>query len=728
MPERRTQPNVTLGAFVLLLGLCGLPGCSESTPPSPEGSGQQTGQTGQQEQAENTPDPGEAAREAERDSLRGELSQSLNRLALSRGVETRMRQVLEVEGRITLRTWRREVLLELYGEQDFRTLFLSPEESAGLADSLLMELRAAHQHALNADVYRLDRLDRAADEFTSLAVPTPPEWPLTDMVLDSLGETRDVAPAVLAEQLAGIHDGQGDTDVAAAFDTYSSQVAVSLGASVEFELLLADAFLSYARDMALGNTNRLTEGELLELGGTGQVVADRLREAFRSIAAMDVPQFEDYLEALIPSYPQYPLLMEQLARYRGLVEAGGWQRVQPRSLELGSNNSRVSQLKERLAIEGYYEGPIDNNYGEALAAAVTSYQESHQMPVTGQSHNMFWGSINVPADQRLAQIELTLQRWRESRIGDDPYYVFVNVPDFHAELWRDGERLTRFRVVTGNRTQECDPETGLMRYVNATPLITAQIEYLVYNPYWNVPDRIRREELDLELMENPSWLQENGYEVVLTNGAPRIRQLPGPENALGAVKFIFPNIHNIYMHDTPRQRYFDFPIRAYSHGCVRVHEPLAFAEVLLRQDNNWDEERINRIREAAVERTVRLSTAVPIHIEYYVVRIDDQGRTNFLSDIYRYDRIRLGDVNPEDGVCEPVVVENEEAIVVNWEGDGTANLPDGTVVHADGTVVLSEARLAEVNGEIPEPEELVAPIDPTTVDTATEGEAGDIGP
>jgi len=728
MAERGIQTIVTLGA-VLLLGLFGLAGCSDSTPPSSGTPEEDNTQASPGEEAENTPDPGEEARQVERETLRGELAESLNELALRKGVETRMRQLLEVQGRITLRTWRREVLLELYGERSFLPVFLATEEGVGLGDSLLMELRAAHQHALDATPYRLDRLDQTADEITVLPVPNAPEWPLSDSVLDGLGATQNTPATVLAEQLAGIHDGQGDTDIVAALDTYGSQVAASLGTSVEFELLLADAFLSYSRDMSLGNTSRLTEGELLELGGAGQVVADRLREAFRSLAEMDVPGFEAYLEGLIPTHPQYPLLMEQLARYRSLVEAGGWQRVQPRSLELGSNNSRVARLKERLAIEGFYEGPIDTNFDEALAAAVTSYQESHQMPVTGQSHNMFWGSINVPAERRLAQIELTLQRWRESRIGDDPYYVFVNVPDFHAELWRDGERLTRFRVVTGNRDQECDPETGMMRYVNATPLISAQIDYLVYNPYWNVPERIRREELDLELMENPNWLQENGYEVVLTNGAPRIRQLPGPTNALGAVKFIFPNIHNIYMHDTPRQRYFDFPIRAYSHGCVRVHEPLAFAELLLRQDNNWDEERINRIREAAVERTVRLQTSVPIHIEYYVVRVDEQGRANFLSDIYRYDRELLGDVNPEDSLCEPPVpVEGEEAIVVNWAGDGTASLPDGTLVHADGTVVLSEARLAEINGETPTPvEEPVAPVDVPT-DGEPDGEPGDIGP
>ena len=573
-----------------------------------------------------------------------------------------------------------------------------------------------------------------SETIDALVIPEPPHWQVEGPAFDSLFELGVRDATELARRLTDAVDPAHAPAITESVRAYSESVASQITEAIELELLLADAFLSYARDMQLGNTNRLSEGELLELGGAGQVVADRLREAFRTLATFDQSDFGAYLEDLIPKHPQYALLMESLAQYRPIVEAGGWQRVAPRNIHPGSTHTRVRQLKERLAAEGFYQGLIDNIWDETLTAAVTLYQETHQMPVTGEVHNIFWSSINVPAERRLAQIELTLQRWRESRIGDDPYYVFVNIPDFHAEVWRDGERLRRFRVVTGNRVQECDPETGQLRYANATPRISAEIEYLVFNPYWNVPDRIRREELDLELIENPAWLAENGYEVVVTGGAPRIRQLPGETNALGTVKFIFPNDHNIYMHDTPNRRYFEFPIRAYSHGCIRVHEPMGFAEVLLRQDNSWDEERINRIREAGTERTVRLSTPVPIHIEYYVVRIDDAGRANFLSDVYRLDRERLGDMPPETDPCEAVPVV-EEALV-SWADDGSAALPDGTVIFVDGTVELSEQRMLELGIE-PGTEEgvEVAPTDGQAPPTdglvepdTTEPDPGDIGP
>ena len=725
---RTTILLILLPWFLVTCNRGGSDGSGEGNSPA------QISETAEQEPVQ-PPDPEEQQKEA----LRVELGPALTELAVRAAAEDRFRIFLEIQGRIPLTSWRREVLLELYGERGYQTIFVAQGgRSEGFAEPLLAELRAAYHHALDSRTYHLDRLDALDEVVDALVLPDPPQWRLDESAFESLFALGVRDGEELAARLVDAGDPGHVPELRTSVQSYADSVASHINQAIELELLLADAFLSYARDMKLGNTNRLSEGELLELGGSSQVVADRLREVFRTIASFDRTAFSAYLEDLIPKHPQYGLLMESLAHYRQIVETGGWLRVPPRDISPGRTHARIRQLKERLTTEGFYEGVIDNTWDETLTSAVIQYQETHQMPVTGEVHNIFWSSINVPAQRRLAQIELTLQRWRESRIGDDPYYVFVNVPDFHAEVWRDGERLRRFRVVTGNRVQECDPETGGLRYANATPLISAEIEYLVFNPYWNVPDRIRREELDLELIENPAWLQENGYEVVVTGGSPRIRQLPGETNALGAVKFIFPNDHNIYMHDTPHRRYFEFPIRAYSHGCIRVHEPMGFAELLLREDGSWDEERINRIREAGVERTVRLSTPVPIHIEYYVVRIDDNGRANFLSDVYRYDRERLGDLPPEAEECEAVEVVDEG--MVTWAEDGSASLPDGTVVFVDGTVEMSEQRMLEL-GLTPVGEEgaVVAPIGGKNDDSPTdesdtdesdtdEPSPGDIGP
>ena len=727
-PFSRSVNLLIVALLALLVGACSQ-GEGEV---GPEGAAQEAGADQQGASAGPVAVESQAPARPDRGAVIAGLGAELATQALSRAVEQRMTHLLEVEGRVPLRSWRRGVMAELYGEHGYQLVFVEPGATeVTLGETLVAELSAASHHALDAEPYRLPRIDELRARVDALALPSAPEWGFTEATIE------DVAAAVeRGADLSGAATGllAGPTELRTLFDGHVSQLSASIGPTVELELLLADAFMSYARDMALGNTNRLSEGHLLEVGGAGQVVADRLREAFREVATLDVAGFGTYLEGLIPKHPQYSLLMANLSRYREIVDAGGWSEVRPRELRMGRTHSRVGQLKNRLAVEGFYEGPIDNVYDEALHDAVTAYQETHQMTVTGETHNLFWSSINVPAERRLRQIEVTLGRWRESRIGDDDYYIFINVPDFHGELWRDGERLHRWRVVTGNRTQECDPETNRMRYANATPLISAQVEYLVYNPYWNVPERIRREELDLELMENPAWLTENGYEIVVTTGAPRIRQLPGEDNALGAVKFIFPNDHNIYMHDTPNRRYFDFPIRAYSHGCIRVHEPLQLAQILLTQDGSWDEERINGIRELGTERVVRLQTPVPVHIEYYVVTVDEQGRPHFLSDIYRYDRVRMGEL-PEEGEECDLAPEVDEALVV-WNDDGTAQLPDGTQVLADGSVVLSEQRLAGEEGlEVLDGDPTLgqapsdAPSDaPAQQTTGQSPDPGDIGP
>ena len=643
--------------------------------------------------------------------LEQQLESHLDELIFLAAWERALRHELSESTYNFLRDYRKRMLLPLYEEEAFRPVFaelMGPINER--AYPLLGELNAAYQHALDPTPYMLDEIAEAQQAVETLEL-TGPIWPLPEDVFEALVEhavemdwlQSDDRMERLARAAVGLEGSSPTPYLAVAYEELGPELDEVLTPLVTFELRLVNALLSYAFDMADFNVSQLTYAELQDLGGALELQRERLRNRFRDASGSTPTSFARQLDDLVPQHPQYALLMQSLAQYRAIVEAGGWVRVSPRSLHEGSVSSRVRELKERLQIEGYYDGPIDNVYDEALTQAVTSYQESHQMDVTGETHNMFWSSLNVPAERRLAHIELTLQRWRESRFEYEGYYVFVNVPDFHAEVWRDGERLARFRVVVGNNTRECNPETGLMELANATPLIRAEIEYLVFNPYWNVPPRIRQDELDLELMENPLWLQENGFEVVVTETGPRIRQLPGEENALGQVKFIFPNLYNIYMHDTPLRRYFRLPIRAYSHGCVRVHEPLEFAELLLTQDGHWDAEEVQAIIDSRVETARHLDAHVPIAIEYYVVRVDDEGRTNFLSDVYRYDRERLGEYEPEPCVIEELI---EEELVI-WNEDGSAVIPDGTIIHADGNVEWSEERLAEYDGIPPvfEPEE-----------------------
>jgi len=304
-------------------------------------------------------------------------------------------------------------------------------------------------------------------------------------------------------------------------------------------------------------------------------------------------------------------------------------------------------------------GPKDDRFDEPLSEAVEAYMVGHQLDPKRGLYKELFSSLNVSAEQRLKQIDLTLQRWRESRIGDDPDYVFVNIPDFHAEVWRDGKRAMRFRIVVGNTTRECDPETKSWKYANATPLQSARMTYVTLNPFWNVPPRILEEELLPEQLEKEDYFEKLGIERVTIRGEEVVRQKPGEDNALGLVKFMFPNPHSTYMHDTNKKAFFSYPVRAFSHGCMRVQDPMNLLEHVLTEDGQYDAAKIDKIfednkrSEEKKETTLTLKTPIPVHVEYYVVRVNDEGHAEFLSDIYKYDRDRISPPSAESLRCVP---------------------------------------------------------------------------
>jgi murein L,D-transpeptidase YcbB/YkuD len=575
-------------------------------------------------------------------------------------VGTPLRYLLLEEGDST-QLRRKAFLAALYAQRDWRPVFVDGAGLTPQAEALLATLDRAAEHALQRETYVRPALADALETLRALA----PAWGARPPLALSRDERRALADALEEATVAAAdrpdlaalehllsRDDEALTELRALHGDRLRLARAVRGQAAIAEALLADAFLAWAFDQRHFNVSMLDDD--LTDRERDAVIAERMRTSFEEIVGAASPEAAAaVMDFLQPHHPQYPLLMAERARYAAIVEAGGWERVAPMTLRRGHRHARVAELKQRLAVEGYYDGPIDEVFDAPLEEAVRDYQETHQFEVTGESSQSFWNSLNVPAADRLAQIELTMQRWREARAGDDPYYIHVNIPDFHAEVWRNGERLTRFRIVVGNTQRVCDPSTRTLRYANATPIQTATMSYVVLNPHWNIPSRILEEELLPELVEDETYFAENGIERFTENGITRIRQIPGPSNPLGRVKFMFPNPHDTYMHDTSRPQYFRYPIRAFSHGCMRVENPLDFLELLLRNDGQWDEARIERIFESGVETSIRLNTHIPVHVEYYVVRVDDEGRANFLSDIYRYDRDRLNPPDPSELRCEP---------------------------------------------------------------------------
>ena len=487
----------------------------------------------------------------------------------------------------------------------------------------------------------------------------------------------------------------------------------------------------------------------------------RIKASLENLLTAEKP--EQVVADIWPAQPQYRALVKEYVRYRGIVEAGGWEEVdEARRLKKGQSKSVVKDLKERLQVEGYFpaDAELTKKFDDKLEKAIEEYQKTHQLDVTGEPHRVFWRSLNVSAEERMKQIALNLDRWRRSNIRHDrdETYVYVNVPDFHAELWDEDERQMRFEIVVGNNDWVEDEETEEKYKANRTPLpIAAYIDRAIYNPYWNVTPRVRTNEILPEVAEwveksyvrkyeqyledkerydalrktlgassssggdttltstsntgvgstgaatgssssgtdtadadgssdarseaamkahwaahpdvypywnaetgeidvsttiegkVPGWYAENDYEVMHPGKSwEYVRMTPGDHNALGLVKVIFPNLHDVYLHDTNAKPLFKRTIRAFSHGCMRMSEPLAFAEYLLRRDKQYD---TNNVDEAIKEGTylpVFLKRQVPVFVEYHTVRVDDQGRANFLADIYDYDERGIVIPDPDE--------------------------------------------------------------------------------
>lgn len=309
---------------------------------------------------------------------------------------------------------------------------------------------------------------------------------------------------------------------------------------------------------------------------------------------------------------------------------------------------------------------------QALFDAVKLYQETHQFRANGKPGPQDWRSINVSAERRLAQIELSISRWRDTFYDGEADYVFVNVPDFHAEVYADHELQMRFKVVVGNNNRVCDAKTKKWNYPNATPVQMANMDHMIINPSWYVPTRLVEESLKPNMKRDPNWFENNGYEEIkMPGGRTAVRQKPGENNALGLVKFIFPNPHNTYMHDTPQKHYFNFPTRAYSFGCVRVHTPLDFARFLLEFDDKTENIDFDALLESGQSRMVRFERPLPVFTEYYTVRVDSEGHAHFLADIYRYDERDMSEDPDAWGTCTPGTRRRADS------ADGSSEAPAG---------------------------------------------------
>ena len=566
-------------------------------------------------------------------------------------------------------------MLEFYTERDFTPLLLSGTELNEPAQLLLSEVQQVKRHALSENDYPIDRLRKALDQLeqekAELAngiisldeddIEKAVNWVKTENILPD-------DPELDARMAAFLLSENGSPRLKQAVKDRTDSIAANIDTVINAEVLLLDAWLKLARDIKFNNFNAVTEEEAAFLGETPtddqkrELVIKRIRQHlkdFGNAIPNGIESTADLIRKTYPPHEQYAKLLDIHDRYEKIVEDGGWTTIKPAAIKKGKNSETARALKKRLSIEGYYHGPDDDIYDDALSEAIVTYKETHQMETLKSKDEMgddFWKSLNTPAKERLQQIDVNIGRWHETFLQDVNYYIYVNVPDFQLEVWKDHQLQRRFPVVVGNSGKGCNSETKRLYLLNATPLQHAKMHYVEYNPYWIVPPRIEHQEYLPKILEDPNWLKEHGFEYYTENGRTVLRQLPSETNSLGRVKFIFPNKHSTFFHDTPLKGLFKRPIRAFSHGCMRVQDPLELAELLLKNDGQWRNNIPKEIEDLQPKR-FNFKERFDVFIDYYTVRVDKDGNACFLADPYRYVRDVIDPPDPKTLKCTPKASE-----------------------------------------------------------------------
>jgi murein L,D-transpeptidase YcbB/YkuD len=527
-------------------------------------------------------------------------------------------------------------------QREAALLFVQANGLSPRANTLLQTLHKVEQHGLFPADFHLPAIE---ERRAMLASALPQAFSLSDEERAALRSWLQTRPSDAVEsdlQLILDPEQSPIPTLQARLQQSLQQLQQRQALLAELELLLHDAVLEYAFTLSLHRLWGLPATVRTSLGAE-RIWRERALELFRQLRHEDIAVLLDRLQ---PKDHRYLALQTVLPKYQEIVAQGGWPTLElaPKEMPLrrGARADVVATLELRLAAEGYDPGERDGVFDNALAQSLKEYQRRHQLKDDGAVDEEVLHSLNKSAEHRLAEIENAMERIRDTRIGNEDYYVYINVPSFMGEVWKAEQRLHRFKVITGSASRYFAEDRQSYVYPNATPLISAEIDFLVFNPYWNVPPRIKRE-LDKHLAEDPNWYENNGYEVTRRGDSiVKVRQKPGNGNALGRVKFQFPNPYDVYLHDTPNKRTFKQEIRAYSHGCIRVHEPLELAKVLLENDGRsavkW---RIEQYLASQKQDWTSLDKKVPIHIEYIGVEVDAQGHAFFGADPYRLDAPRI---------------------------------------------------------------------------------------
>ena len=330
------------------------------------------------------------------------------------------------------------------------------------------------------------------------------------------------------------------------------------------------------------------------------------------------------LADLEPVNRQYNLLKSYLLKYYEIEKKGSWSLIKAdkKSYKLNDSSAFLVTIKERLFLTGdLVNEDTTAIFTKELQDAVKSFEKRYGMKEDGIISTKLLNEMSRPVQERIEQILINMERIRWVPAEPTSDYLLVNIPEFRLHVYDKGKYAWSTNVVVGTAA-------------NNTVIFNGNLKHIVFSPYWNVPSSILKNEILPGIARNKNYLARHHME---WNGNS-VRQKPGPWNALGQVKFLFPNNYSIYLHDTPSKSLFNEERRTFSHGCIRVSEPKKLAQFLLRNDSNWDSVRISKAMNAGKEQFYNIKDPVPVFIGYFTAWVDRDGKLNFRDDVYGHDK------------------------------------------------------------------------------------------
>ena len=329
------------------------------------------------------------------------------------------------------------------------------------------------------------------------------------------------------------------------------------------------------------------------------------------------------------NHPQFERLQNALQGLYEIQKKGGWPKIiaKQKFYLKGQSAPAIKQIKERLRITG--DITLEDTtevFTNELVLAVLNVQKRFGLKPNGVVDALLIKELNIPVETRIQQLLLNLQRFQQSPSINSETRLVVNIPEFKLHVYEGLLHVFDMDIVVGSEEHQ-------------TVMFNDEMTSIVFSPYWNVPPSIVKNEILPAMRRTKNYLRNNGYEVTgYEDGLPVIRQKPGPTNSLGQVKFVFPNDHKIYFHDTPAKGLFQYSKRTFSHGCIRLSEPLTLAKYLLKNVPEWPTDKIWDAMSAGKEQWVKLPKPVEVSITYYTAWVDDTGLLHFRQDVYGLDK------------------------------------------------------------------------------------------